>query len=384
MAGDSRHLFHDTDAGADAAAALDDDAPYFRHDAEALARVARVFLTGFPGLVTYAVKANPAPAVIAGLHRAGITAFDVASPAEMALVRDAAPGAALHYHNPIRSPAEIAVARGHGIASWSVDRPGELDKLGDIGGDEIAVRFKLPVTGAAYDFGAKFGAEPDIAVALLRLVAECGGKPSLTFHPGTQCEGAEPWARYIAAAADIARRAGVPLTRLNVGGGFPSHRAGDAPTLQGHFDTIAQAARAAFDTPPPLVCEPGRALAADAAQLVLRIKAVDGRTLFLNDGLYGALGEWRDLPATDRIAVVDSDGRPRRGAVVPWRVFGPTCDSLDMLPAPLPLPEDLGEGDHVIVGGMGAYAASLVTRFNGYGTTRVAAPASTGHRRRAV
>lgn len=384
MAGDSRHLFQDIDAGREPAAGPDDDTPYFRHDAAALDRVAHTFLSGFPGLVTYAVKANPAPVIVAGLARAGITAFDVASPAEMALVHDVAPDAALHYHNPVRSPAEIAAARRHGIASWSIDRPAELDKLGDITGEEIAVRFKLPVPGAAYDFGAKFGAEPDMAVALLRLVAERGGKPSLTFHPGTQCEGPEPWARYIAAAADIARRAGVPLTRLNVGGGFPAHRMGVAPDLQAHFKTIADAARDAFDAPPPLVCEPGRALVADAAQLVLRIKAVDDRTLFLNDGLYGALGEWRDMPPADRIEVVAPDGQPRRGEPVPWRVFGPTCDSLDMLPAPLSLPVDLQDGDCVIVGGMGAYAGSLVTGFNGYGTTRVAEPAGTGHWRRAV
>ena len=381
MAGDSRHDFQGREAVLDTV--RDDDAPFFRFDPEALDRAARTFLTGFPGLVTYAVKANPAPAILAGLARAGITAFDVASPAEMALVRDVAPEAALHYHNPVRSPAEIAAARRHGIASWSVDRPAELDKLGDIAGDEIAVRFKLPVPGAAYDFGAKFGAEPDMAVVLLRLVAERGGHPSLTFHPGTQCEGADPWARYIAGAADIAARAGCRLTRLNVGGGFPSHRSGAAPDLQGHFDTIARAAAEAFDTPPPLVCEPGRALVADASQLVLRIKAVDDRTLFLNDGVYGALGEWRDMPPADRIEVVAPDGQPRRGAPVPWRVFGPTCDSLDMLPAPLPLPGDLAEGDTVTVRGMGAYAASLVTGFNGYGTTRHAMPSGSGHRRRA-
>lgn len=384
MAGDSRHLFQGTDTAVDTGGDSDDDAPFFRLDPGALDRVARTFLSGFPGLVTYAVKANPARAILSGLGRAGITTFDVASPAEMALVRDVVPGATLHYHNPVRSAAEIAAARRHGIASWSIDRPAELDKLGEIDGDEIAVRFKLPVPGAAYDFGAKFGAEPDLAVALLRLVAERGGKPSLTFHPGTQCEGPEPWARYIAGAADIAGRAGCTLTRLNVGGGFPSHRSGEAPDLQGHFDTIARAAADAFDTPPPLVCEPGRALVADSAELVLRVKAVDQRTLFLNDGVYGALGEWRDIPPADRITVVAPDGQPRRGAPVPWRVFGPTCDSLDMLPTPLSLPGDLQDGDEVVIGGMGAYAASIVTGFNGYGTTRVATSAPSGHQRRAV
>lgn len=360
------------------------ETPAFRERPEALDRAAARFLSGFPGTVTYAVKANPAPWILRRLARAGIAAFDVASPAEMALVRDAVPRAGLHYHNPVRSRDEIAQARTHGIASWSVDRPGELDKLGAISGDEIAVRFKLPVAGAAYDFGAKFGAEPALAARLLRSVVERGGRPALTFHPGTQCEDTSAWARYVQAAAEIAREAGCDLVRLNVGGGFPAHRRGEAPPVEAHFDAIRAAADAAFETPPPLVCEPGRALVADVADLVVQVKALDGDTVFLDDGLYGALAEWRDMPALDRIRVLAPDGRERAGAPVPRRVFGPTCDSLDMLPEPLPLPDDLAEGDRLVISGMGAYAATLVTGFNGYGTLRSSHARPTGLRRRAV
>ena len=39
-------------------------------------------------------------------------------------------------------------------------------------GCEISVRFKLPVGGAAYNFGAKFGATAELAVELLQVVAE--------------------------------------------------------------------------------------------------------------------------------------------------------------------------------------------------------------------
>ena len=145
------------------------DEPVFIFHPGRLMEVAREFLTGFPGLVTYAVKANPAPEMIRVLHAAGITAFDVASPAEMALVRAEAPGAILHYHNPVRSAAEIVAGLETGCVSWSVDRMAELEKLAGLPpGTEIAVRLKLPVAGAAYDFGAKFGATPEQAVQLLR------------------------------------------------------------------------------------------------------------------------------------------------------------------------------------------------------------------------
>ena len=58
--------------------------------------------------------------------------------------------------------------------------------------------------------------------------------PSITFHPGTQCTDPAAWASYIREAAVIAERAGVKIARLNVGGGFPSHRAeGVMPNMGG-------------------------------------------------------------------------------------------------------------------------------------------------------
>ncbi|MCR8550677.1 type III PLP-dependent enzyme [Salipiger sp. P9] len=348
------------------------DDPVFFFCPLRLAQVAARFLSGFPGLVSYAVKANPAPEMIDGLVAAGIRAFDVASPAEMALVRAHCPEAVLHYHNPVRSEAEIAAGQAQGCTSWSVDRRSELEKLRHLPrGTEIAVRLKLPVTGAAYDFGSKFGADPALAAALLRRVVEMGFTPSLTFHPGTQCRTPEPWARYIQAAADVARAAGVTLHRLNVGGGFPSDRGEGHPDLEAIFATIAIAARAAFASPPELVCEPGRGLCAEAFLLVLRVKAVEEAAVFLNDGIYGGMAEWRDLGPMARLRVISSEGLPRGGACRDRVVFGPTCDSLDRLPDPVALPEAIREGDYIVFEGMGAYSRALVTGFNGYGARRI-------------
>ena len=348
------------------------DEPVFFFDPARLRAVAEVFLRGFPGTVTYAVKANPDPCVLDGLASAGIDTYDVASPEEMALVRAAAPGAKLHYHNPIRGQAEIECARRYGVQSWSVDRMAELDKLGPLNGAEIAVRFKLPVPGAVYDFGSKFGAMPEAAQALLQAVVARGGVPSMTFHPGTQCRDAGAWVAYIHEAAAIARRSGVRLHRLNVGGGFPAHREDPAPDLSAIFAAIGSATAEAFGPDAPvLVCEPGRALVADAFELGLQVKARDGEALFLNDGIYGGLSEWRDLGPSTRITAVGPDGHGRDGPGTPMIVFGPTCDSLDRLSDRVSLPGDLREGDYLIFHACGAYSTALCTRFNGYGVRRV-------------
>jgi ornithine decarboxylase len=368
----------DTHRWDNARAHLVDSAPdhpvlYFSPDR--LWRRAKRFLSGFPGRVTYAVKANDRPEVLDVLAQAGVTGFDVASPAEMRAARRALPQARLNYHNPVRSADEIAAGLDMGVQSWSVDDAAGLAALdGADRAADIAVRFTLPLKGGAYDFGAKFGASPDEAAELLRQASGMGFGAALTFHPGTQCERPEAWGAYIDAAAGIARQAGVPLRCLNVGGGFPAARAGGDIGHDDIFALIADAAAKAFGTPPDLVCEPGRAMVADAFVLATRIKALRrGNALALNDGIYGGLADLRDMPAPGRLDVIAPDGTPRTGAPVQRMLFGPTCDSLDVLPGAVPLPGDAQPGDYVIWPAMGAYSVAMSTRFNGYGLSEVVA-----------
>lgn len=339
---------------------------------------ARRFIDGFPGMVTYAVKSNPGEEVIENLAAAGVRGYDCASPFEIDLIRRLAPEAAIHYNNPVRSRAEIQHAVEKGVKSWSVDSQTELDKLVELvpaQDCEISVRFKLPVAGAAYNFGAKFGATVELATDLLKHVAAAGFIPSITFHPGTQCTDPAAWEAYIATAAEIARAAGVSIARLNVGGGFPSHRLNAVcPQLEATFAAIDKAATEAFgDNRPLLICEPGRALCGDAFTLAARVKAIrDGAHVFLNDGVYGSLVEMPMIGMIDRLEVLDSEGQKRTGAALPRIVFGPTCDSVDRLPGEIPLPADLAEGDYIIVHGMGSYSVVTNSRFNGFGELELA------------
>jgi ornithine decarboxylase len=343
-----------------------------------LQETARRFIAGFPGLVTYAVKSNPEEVVVENLAAAGVRGFDVASIPEIRLIRRLAPDAALHYNNPVRSRGEIAEAAALGVTSYSVDSQSELEKLVALvpaAGCEISVRFKLPVEGAAYNFGAKFGATVEKAVVLLARVAGAGFVPSITFHPGTQCTDPAAWEAYIHAAARIAREAGVRIARLNVGGGFPSHRlTGVVPPLEAIFGLIDRVTAEAFgDDRPALVCEPGRGLVAESMTLATRVRAVrDGEHVFLNDGIYGALAELPLIGGIDRIEVLDREGRRRSARGVERVVFGPTCDSMDRLPGMVTLPADMEEGDYVLFHGLGAYSTATNTRFNGFGDLAIA------------
>lgn len=337
---------------------------------------ARAFQAGFAGLVTYAVKANDARVVLENLIAAGIDTFDVASPAEIRKLRAISPHVRLHYNNPVRSPAEIAEARAAGVVSYAVDGLSELAKLMEHvppEGIEVAVRLRLPVEGAVYDFGSKFGEDPDAAVVLLKAVAVAGYLPAMTFHAGTQCTDPAAWTTYIETCADVARRAGVRLGRLNVGGGFPAHR-DDAPDLEAIFAAIEAAVLASFGADhPALVCEPGRALVHEAYALATQVKALrECGAVFLNDGIYGSFGEaLTSLGVVGRVSTLKRGGAVHQGAMSARVVYGPTCDSLDRLPGEIALPGDLAEGDYVVFGGMGAYSTATMTRFNGYGAVRV-------------
>ena len=352
-----------------------DDAVLF-FSPDALQATVRRFQAGFPGLVTYAVKANDAVEVLENLVAAGLTAFDVASPAEMRAVRAVSPSVAMHYNNPVRSGPEIREAMALGVASYSIDGRREFEKLLAAGlteGTEISVRLHLGVDGAAYDFGAKFGATAEECVDLLRCVKAAGMVPAMTFHPGTQCADPGAWKAYIDVCAEVARQADVRLERLNVGGGFAAHRNGEAPDLDAIFRGIERAVSVAFGADQPeLVCEPGRAMVAEAFTVAARVKTIrDDGSVFLNDGIYGSFAEAPILGNVDRIQVVGGNGEARRASSTPRVVFGPTCDSLDRLPGEVMLPADLDEGDWVLFHGMGAYSRATVTRFNGYGCENI-------------
>ncbi len=355
------------------------DTPLYCFSAEELARTYRQFCDLFPGLVTYAVKANPVHQVIETLVDAGMSAFDVASLAEIELIKQHSPAAALHYNNPIRSRSENRIAfEEFGVRSFSVDCLSELKKLRETVGNkaeevEASVRFHLDLGGAGYDFGTKFGATQEEAVELSREAVRLGFKVSLAFHPGSQCRKAEAYRLYILAAAEIARSANVDLFRLNVGGGFPvDFPLDDVDALSVYMSVIKEAVEQAFgDNQPELLCEPGRAMVAGSTVLLTKVKAIkeDGR-LYLNDGVYGGFQESHIIRMLPRFEVYTPKAEKKKDRDEAFTVFGPTCDSLDQLPGKLNLPASIAEEDIVAFYDMGAYGSATTTDFNGYRSDR--------------
>ncbi|MCF1742939.1 hypothetical protein [Paradevosia shaoguanensis] len=351
------------------------DFPSFLFSERELIKAKKVFKKGFDGLLTYAVKCNPSPHIIQILHREGLKAFDVASNTEMELIRDYAPGAVMHYNNPIKNKREIERAyEEFGIRSFTIDHPSQLDQLAAIVSPskdvEVTTRFKAGKALKSYDFGTKFGVMEQGAIEIVQMVEQMGYTPSLCFHVGSQCEDAYAYERHIAAAANIAKESGIELKRLNIGGGYPApYPTSEAPPMDYYFETIDQAVKDNFSgSKPELIIEPGRAMVTSSTSLLLRVKHQRGGiSVYLNDGAYGALMEVKFMHFTPAVRVWrgarvhDNDGQFEG-----FTVWGPTCDSYDVLPQTFMLPSDIDEDDWVEFGLMGAYTQASLTPFNGF------------------
>lgn len=350
------------------------DFPSFLYSERELRKAAKVFRKGFDGLLTYAVKCNPSPHIIAKLSEEGVKAFDVASNTEMALVQQHAPGAAMHYNNPIKNRREIERAyEEFGVRSFTVDHPQQLDQLQAVVAPspdvEVTTRFKAGKALKSYDFGTKFGVMEQGAVEIATMVEQMGYTASLCFHVGSQCEDAYAYERHIAAAARIAKESGIELKRLNVGGGFPApYPTSVAPPIDYYFETIAEAIEANFgSSKPELIAEPGRALVTSSTSLLLRVKHQrGGLSVYLNDGAYGALMEVKFMDFTPPVRVWRGARLHTEDEAAGFTIFGPTCDSYDVLPQTFMLPVDISEDDWIEFGLMGAYTQASLTPFNGF------------------
>ena len=337
-----------------------------------LRRLADCFVAGFPGRVLYAVKCNPHPTILRTLYQAGVRDFDVASLAEVTLVEQLfGRTAETFFNNPAKSrPAIRAASTTHGVRHYVVDHMSELDKLlEEAKGDDIVVSVRLSTASnrARYNLSTKFGAPPEAATALLRKADREGLRTGLAFHVGSQCLEPESFTAALALCGEVSRAAEVRVGLLNVGGGFPAPYPGDdAAPLERYFATIGQSYRA-LDLFPhcELLCEPGRALVATAASVLVQVVVRKDQRLYISDGIFGGLNELRH-PQEMRPARLLRPNRSFSSELCAFKVYGPTCDSDDALAAPLMLPAETDEGDWVEIGMMGAYSTAMSTRFNGF------------------
>lgn len=315
----------------------------------------------------YAIKANAHPEVVAALAEAGC-GFEVASLAELQLaLRGGARADQIISSNSIKRPDLLEGAAALGVDRFAFDSEDELQKIARYApGSRVYCRVVVDNSGSDWPLSRKFGVPVEDAVPMLMDAAALGLEPhGLSFHVGSQCRDASSWRRAMESCAPAwaeARRRGLPLELLNLGGGFPVRHLKETPTWAAIGAEIRAAAAELFPPDVRLVVEPGRALVGGAAVLVASVigKARRGeeRWLYLDVGVFNGLME--------SIGGLGYELRTERpGPTSPHVLAGPSCDSMDVIATDVELPE-LEVGDRVYVMNAGAYTLSYASSFNGF------------------
>lgn len=365
-----------------------------------------------------AVKCNPDLAIASTLAECGVN-FDCASATEMDMIVSkvgVSPDRVIYAH-PTKAPSQLRYAVDNGVDLTVVDSIEEVEKLAALHPTaKIVVRIKVDDTNSAMPFSAKFGADLSAVPAIMDRASKLGmAVVGVSYHVGSGCEHPDTFYKAVGAANTAfgyGKAAGHAMTLLNLGGGYPGRADPGAPThmLPSIFPTVAARINAALNEffpesrvdsvsgqPIRVIAEPGRYFVSSCqtmatpiiAQRIEGDPAGDGMSrLYISDGVYGSFNcvifdQQKPSPsfvprelleAPDAAAVLEAMtplAPPSDDDEVPSQhmsVWGPTCDSVDLVVKDLrvPLGTRIGTGDWFVWDNMGAYTNASASTFNGF------------------
>jgi ornithine decarboxylase len=353
--------------------------PLFVVDHDALRKNYRQFKRYLPRVQAYfAVKANPDPAIVRTLYREGAS-FDVASMPEFMIVHENIKDLPakqrqdwiwdkIIYANPTK-PTETLEELNQYKPLVTFDNLEEIRKIKQHAPNAgLALRLKVPNTGAMVELSSKFGASPGEAVDLILAADKLGlVVEGISFHVGSQTTNFENYVQALNLTANIfaeaKARGYTKMNLIDIGGGFPAPYDSSvkpfrelAKVINGEIDRL-------FPKDLQILAEPGRFLVATAGIAVSKVigKAVrDGKPCYyINDGVYHTYSG----------VIFDHCKYPikafKKGETQLSAVFGPTCDALDVVSMAENLPT-LERDDLVYSVNIGAYSHASSTYFNGF------------------
>ena len=358
--------------------------PLFVIDHDELRKNYRDFRKHLPRVQVYfAVKANSDPAIVRTLFKEGAS-FDVASMPEFMIVHENIrhwPAKKrqdwiwdkIIYANPTK-PTETLEKLNRYKPLVTFDNREEIFKIKKHAPNAgLALRLKVPNTGAMVELSSKFGATPGEAVDLI-LEADRQGLvvEGVSFHVGSQTTNFENYVQALSLTAAIFQEAQDrgyhKMNLLDIGGGFPAPYDNTVRPLKELAKIINTEINRLFPKNIEVLAEPGRFLVASAGYAVSKIigKAVrDGKTsYYINDGVYhtysGVIFDHCKYPIKSF----------KKGPTSLCSVFGPTCDALDVVSMAENLP-DLERDEFVYSVNIGAYSHASATYFNGFPPAKV-------------
>eukprot|EP01101_Sappina_pedata_P011997 TRINITY_DN8158_c0_g1_i1.p1 TRINITY_DN8158_c0_g1~~TRINITY_DN8158_c0_g1_i1.p1 ORF type:complete len:604 (-),score=320.70 TRINITY_DN8158_c0_g1_i1:112-1923(-) len=341
----------------------------------------------------YAMKSNPDINLVRVLQTLG-AGFDCASKLELVeAIEVGAQPKDIIYANPCKGPEHIRYAREKGIEMMTFDSIVELDKIHSIYPESKVVLRILPDDrNSLMPFGVKFGASFEDCKILIKRCKEIGlALVGVSFHVGSGCFSSKSYVDAVLLARsvfDLAEQEGFKLSLLDIGGGwpggseeltFPDIAKDLAPVLEQHFSADVR-----------IIAEPGRYFCTTCYTLAVSIISrkeraakpkldAEGKDIpavgldqkevlyYLSDGLYGSFNNIVFDHAHPTPVPLRKDSQAD-GTSTPMRrcsLFGPTCDSIDVICKDIELPE-LQVGDWLYFMDMGAYTLASASSFNGF------------------
>ena len=345
--------------------------PFFIFKPEKIKENVENFVNNFSGETLYAVKTNPSKFVLKTIYKFGIKSFDVASINEIKLVKKLFNNAMIYFMNPVKPRYAIKEAYfNYGIKHFSLDSFDELKKItestnfpNDL---NLHLRISIPNDFSKIKLSKKFGVDGNEAKMLLKKIKNFSKKIGICFHPGSQCMNTNAYKFAINKTANLIKESGIKVDYLNVGGGFPSNYPGMKPKpLSKYFDVINTEFSKNFNknSKTDLLSEPGRAIVSNCMSLIVRVNLKKKNKLYINDGVHGYLHNAGVIGFKYPVRLFRKKNKSK---LLPFSLYGPTCDSNDYMRGPFLLPESINEGDYIEFGEMGAYSITMKNNFNGF------------------
>jgi len=327
----------------------------------------------------YAIKCNPDPMVMRILAASGI-GFACASKGEIdAVLAMSVSSHRIIFANPCKQVSALKYAHEKGVLKMTFDNADELHKIARVyPSAQLVLRIAVDDSQSVCRFNTKFGARSVDHSMLLSKAIELGlDVIGVSFHVGSGCLSVDSFVdavRRARAVFDLAESLGLNLSFLDIGGGFPGHNTGSLS-----FEDIGSAIATALDHyfPPTaglsIIAEPGRYFVSESHTVAVNVLAkkslpaeeasVEGPRVayYVSDGVYGSF----NCTMFDHAIVEPVPLDKKSSDVLPSKIFGPTCDSIDCINQLVNIPE-LEIGDWIYYENMGAYTLSAASAFNGF------------------
>lgn len=336
----------------------------------------------------YAIKCNSDLVLLKFLSLLG-SCYDCASQGELNIIKGLGIedlNSRIIFAQPCKMLSHIKHAQKLGVKRMTFDSPEELRKVHKIYPDaELVLRICIDDKKSTHNFAKKFGLKVENVQMVLGVGAQLGAKiVGVSFHVGTDCQNFGSYESYISAALKVfeqAKEYGYNMNILDIGGGFPT--ASDPYDVMEKVGKIVNPLLDKFPEGTTFISEPGRYIPSTAFTVAVNAycckmtyedndevlgKPIRG-TYYVNDGLYQSFNYIYFDPRVKypKLLALDTDQEREMGQrpVVPCTIFGPSCDSIDVILESydkLPL---VKEGEWMYFEQMGAYTVSCQSDFNG-------------------